>query len=291
MKIRTQIALALLAGVFGAANARTISVGADGTASGYELETSIMQAVTGDTILVHPGTYENAVVYITSKSLVVRSVAGPEKTILDGGRGRMLAWIRRSGDQTVIEGFTFRNGYDSQFGAGIRIGDDSHPTVRNNIFEKCEAPWGGGIYVAPRCRPVIEGNLFVANIATGSGGAIYAQYAEPVIRNNTFVGNNSDLPGSAIGLFMASPVIEKNLIARELGDVAVYLRGDKCAPKLSCNAYFGNKGIDVSAGEGAAAPDDKDRKEGDPLFADSKTYKLTAASPYRNAGTCGAIGR
>jgi parallel beta-helix repeat protein len=206
-------------------------------------------------------------------------------------KGKLVAWIRITGEGTVLEGFTIRNGYDSQFGGGIRISDRSNPTIRNNIIEGCMSPWGGGIYVGPHCRPVIEGNLLRANLATAAGGGIYAQYSQPVIRGNTFLGNNADQPGSAIGLYEAAPVIERNLFVNQSGATAVYLRGGKCKAAMSCNGYFGNKGSDVRAGEGAPAPADEGRVTGDPLFADPKTGALSPSSPYRNAGACGSIGR
>jgi predicted outer membrane repeat protein len=291
--MKKMIAIVVLALVTGGerTDARTVSIGADGKASGLELEKAVQAAASGDTILVHPGVYESGVIYITNKTLVVKSVAGPEKTVLDGMKGRLVAWIRITGESTVLEGFTIRNGYDAQFGGGIRIADRSNPTIRNNIFEGCQSPWGGGIYVGPHCKPVIEGNLFRSNLATAAGGAIYTQYAQPIIRGNTFIGNHSDQPGSAIGLYEASPTIERNLFVNQRGATAIYLRGGKCTAAMSCNGYFGNQGSDVTAGEGAAQPAEKERVTGDPLFKDPATGALSPTSPYRNAGACGAIGR
>ncbi|MFH1680525.1 MAG: right-handed parallel beta-helix repeat-containing protein [Candidatus Eisenbacteria bacterium] len=270
--------------------ARTIPVGAGGEASSLALENAIVEASSGDTILVHPGVYENALIYVAGKGLVIRSVAGPEKTVLDGGKARLVVWLLRTDAATVIEGFTIRNGFDAQHGGGIRIGGMGHHTVRNNIIEGCQAPFGGGIYLAPRSMAVIEGNLFKGNIATHTGGGLYTQHAQPTIRNNTFVGNNAEKPGSAIGLFAASPTIENNLFVENRGEAAVYLMNAKCAPVLGCNGYFMNKGTDVGGGEGAVVPEEPERRSADPLFADSNTYRLSSGSPYAAAGSCGKIG-
>ncbi len=291
MRVVSVLAPFLMLLLAGPAGARTVSVGAGGTASTLELENAIQEAESGDTILVHPGVYENALIYLASKSLVIKSVAGPEKTILDGGGARVVVWLYRTTEATVFEGFTVRNGSDRPHGGGIRIGESSNPTIRNNIVEGCRAPWGGGIFVGPQSKAVIEGNLIKWNQSGVTGGGICVQGGTPTIRNNTFVGNASEKPGNALAIFNASPIVENNLFAQHGGESALYVSGEKCAPVLRCNGYFGNQGPEVAAADGTALPEETNRRKADPLFADAKTYRLSQDSPYRNAGACGKIGR
>ncbi len=276
----------------GGASAGTIHVGKDGKGSASELTAAIAEAMSRDTILVHPGVYENAFIHVFKKDLVIKSVAGPEETILDGMLSpNLLAWLMYVTDKFVIEGFTFRNSRDAKFGGGIRVGKEATPVIRNNIFENNEALWGGGICISPKAKPLIENNLFVGNIAGGAGGAIHAQHTNQdlVIRNNTFVLNNSDRPGSAISLHNASPTIENNLFVGNLGLGAIHMMTKGSKPVLKCNAFWNNSGGDITAVDEADLPVDPSFRTADPLFADEKTYRLSSDSPFRE-GECGATG-
>ncbi|MFH1278525.1 MAG: right-handed parallel beta-helix repeat-containing protein [Candidatus Eisenbacteria bacterium] len=273
--------------------AKTWHVGEGGSADSEQLKQTVENlAKDGDTVLVHPGVYERALVYVTKKNLVIKSVEGPEKTILDGGQsGILVVWLRLCNESTVFEGFTVRNGYDTQFGGGIRIGSGADPVIRNNILEECRSPWGGGIYLAPKSKATIEGNLFKNCIATASGGGIYAQNNSPTIRNNTFIGNNAEKLGSAVGLFGSAALLEGNLFAYQLGLSVVGVLNDQQLPTLQCNGFWQNKGADVGAAEGIEAPADGSKKTVDPAFEDGPEYRLSEGSPLRNAGECGKIGR
>ncbi|MBN1827515.1 MAG: right-handed parallel beta-helix repeat-containing protein [Candidatus Eisenbacteria bacterium] len=269
-------------------SAVTHHVGQDGVARGYELNETIYGSADGDTILVYPGTYVGAYIYAASKDLVIRSVEGPEKTILDGDKALMVAWFLHVTDKTVLEGFTIRNGYDPRFSGGIRCGGDA--IIRNNIIEGCQSGWGGGVYVAPQKKPTIEGNLFRNNISTTAGGGIYAQFSRPVIRNNTFVGNNAEIGGDDIALYGTSAVVENNLFTGNKGLSSIYLKGDKNEITLDCNAFWNIKGQWIAGEKGAVIPEDGNRKTADPGFADTQSYSLGASSPYGKSCSCGPIG-
>ena len=276
----------------GGASAGTIHVGKDGKGSAIELTAAIQEATKGDTILVYPGVYEHAFVHVFKKDMVIKSVTGPEETILDGMLSpNLLAWLMHVTDKFVFEGFTLRNSRDAKFGGGIRIGKDATPIIRNNIFENNGALWGGGIYISPKAKPLIENNLFVGNVASGAGGAIHAQHTDQnlVIRNNTFIQNNSDQPGSAISLHNASPTIENNLFVGNLGLAAIHMMTKGSIPVLKCNVFWNNSGGDITAVDEADVPVDPSFRTGDPLFADEKTYRLSSGSPFRK-GECGVVG-
>lgn len=273
--------------------AETWHVGKDGFADSEQLKSTVEGlARDGDTVLVHPGVYEQALVYVTNKNLVIKSVEGPEKTILDGkDSGTLVVWLRLCDESTLFEGFTVRNGHDTQFGGGIRIGKGANPIVRNNIVEGCQAPWGGGIYIAPQSKATVEGNLIKNCIGTASGGGLYAQNNRPTIRNNTFVGNNAEDSGSAVGLFGSAAVVEGNIFARQLGISAVWVLNAQQMPTLRCNAYWENDGVDIGAADGIEAPVEKGKMSVDPAFEEETGYRLSAGSPLRSAGECGKIGR
>lgn len=274
--------------------AKTWHVGQDGNTTREALRQVIEgKSADGDTVLVYPGVYNEALVYVAgNKNLVIKSVAGPEKTILDGtGTGVVVVWLAKCTERTLFEGFTVRNGYDTQFGGGVRIGSGSDPVVRGNIIEACQSPWGGGVYIAPKSKALFENNLVRDCIATASGGGLYAQNNGPTVRNNTFIRNTAENSGSGVALFASSAVIENNIFAHHLGPSTVFVMNDKGTPTFGCNAYWRNNAIDLGAAAGVAVPVDKGMKTVDPGFADETGYALAPGSPLKNAGSCGKIGR
>jgi len=270
------------------AAAVTHHVGKDGIARAYELNETVYGSADGDTILVYPGTYKGVYIYAASKDIVIRSVAGPEKTILDGEKAQLIAWFLHVTDRTVLEGFTLRNGYDANFSGGIRCGGDA--IIRNNIIENCNSAWGGGLYVPPRRKPTIENNLFRNNISTAMGAAIYAQVSGPTIRNNTFVGNNAEEGGDDLALYNTSAKVENNLFTGNKGISSVYIKGTMSEATMNCNAFWNIHGEWIDGDPGSTFPEDAARKTADPVFADTGLYLLGASSPYGEKCACGPIG-
>ncbi|HYM81797.1 MAG TPA: hypothetical protein VEY91_10370, partial [Candidatus Limnocylindria bacterium] len=95
------------------------------------IQAAIVAAAAGDEILVGPGTYDENL-DTQGKGLWLRSEAGPEMTIVDGGkRGRILL----CGGGDVIEGFTLQAGYHPDVGGAIySFGPTAQLTIRNNII-------------------------------------------------------------------------------------------------------------------------------------------------------------
>src|SRR5262245_38602396 len=78
------------------------------------IQAAVDVAVTGDTVLVAPGTYVgagNKDIEFHSERIILRSEAGPGATIIDcQGSGRGIL-IHAGEDSTArVEGFTVRNG-------------------------------------------------------------------------------------------------------------------------------------------------------------------------------------
>ena len=120
---------------------------------------AVAAASSGDTVLVCPGTYvEN--INFSGKAIVVRSVAGPAVTNLDGNAAdSVVTFASGEGPTSVLEGFTIRNG---------RSGFDT-PGFGD----------GGGIRIT-NASPVVHGNAIVNNWAC-AGVGISVRFGSPVI--------------------------------------------------------------------------------------------------------------
>ena len=198
------------------------------------------------TILVGPGTYNltgTANLTVTGKRIVLKSVAGPTQTIIDGSglTGVSMLVIDPSVGATaaedeqlqqwtagtVIEGFTFRNG---RFGAGGgatvarkggaiyinaiggTISQFIEADIRNCIFRENTAEFGGAIY-ARGLRGTISLCDFIDNEALqevpgnpssgGDGGAVQFFRGRWVFRDNTVINNAAQRIGG--GLHLVGP--------------------------------------------------------------------------------------
>ncbi len=167
---------------------------------------AINAADDGDTILVEAGTYSiDSLLEIEGKSVSLIGDGGAEATILDGQGSGSILFIRGSAaSNTVIEGFTFKNGQaDRSREGGCLAIRESSPTIRNNKFENCHSDpdnlssSGGAIKVsagegaAYPGRPLIQSNGFENNRAYSQGGAIHILRASARVINNVFIGNVS----------------------------------------------------------------------------------------------------
>jgi len=163
-------------------------------------------AIAGDTVRVGPGEYGGGLV-LEGKHLVLQSAAGPAYTTFDGDHGKILRIID-GGDVTRVEGFTFRNGYDSYWGGAIEA--DGRIELANNRFEDNQATRRGGA-VHVRGSIHAEGNTFVANFADFGGGAIGLlldeSYGPSTLLDNVFIENDGWQGTSILAERQSSPEI------------------------------------------------------------------------------------
>ncbi len=158
-------ALILAAISFSAAEAATITVGAEGC-DYASIQAAVDRANPGDTISVQSGTYrENVVV---EKALILRGAdSGSGKPLVDGkGTGSV---VTLSADGIALEGFVIKN---AGFGkAGIEIKSDKNQILNNLVTEN---RWYG-VSLFDSDENVISGNVVSNNkygiwIPAGSDG-------------------------------------------------------------------------------------------------------------------------
>ncbi len=182
-------------------------------------------AVGGDTILVAPGTYTENINF-KGKTITVKSEVSRKVTIIDGGqKDSVVTFASGEGRNSVLDGFTIRNGrsgFDTPGfgdGGGVRI-DNASPTVLRNAIVDNKACDGLGISI-DFGSPLIKRNLISRNVRVGCSGGVGgggikiggAAAAEIVENEITFNVIECSLGGGGISLFAAgTPVILGNVI-------------------------------------------------------------------------------
>jgi hypothetical protein len=204
--IRVSVILFALVAAGGlAAGQRTLHV----PAQHKTIQSAIMAAGHGDTVLVAPGVYRENIDFAGRDILVVSS-GGPTRTTIDGGRRFSVVTFRSGeGPKAVLQGFTITNG-EAEFGGGIRC-ENTSPTIRGNHIignsatttrDPCSC-FGGGIY----CNlgmPNIENNLIKNNFVggkdhrtvSGFGGGMFLLDANARIVNNVVAENQASAGGT-----------------------------------------------------------------------------------------------
>ena len=197
-------------------DAATIRVPADAAT----IQQAIDAAAAGDTVLVSPGTYVENITF-RGKAIAVASEQGPEVTIIDGNRaGSVVTFASGENRNSVLEGFTIRNGANNFSGGGVLI-QNSAPSIIGNWIVANGACSGAGIY-SYFSSPLIKGNTISRNYVYACSGAsglgVYiggdsaAELIENVITENSGAAN-----GGGVTLFAAGrAVLRSNVISRNV---------------------------------------------------------------------------
>lgn len=252
-KIKTTVffSFLLLIGITSTAN--TIEVPNDYPT----IQDAINAAVSGDTVLVAPGTYYENINY-NGKNIIVAShfilnndISYIETTIINGSQpvdpdfGSCVLFISGEDATAVLIGFTLTGGTGTVWedehwlghyfieGGGILI-QYSAPTIRNNI--------------------IIDNNAtnVPAGIVSAGGGAIRSGDSNPTIVNNLILRNHGRY-GSGIVLNYSGAVIKNNILAyhsggEDYGGGTIWCTGSGTDPKVIENNTIVNN---VSTNGGA----------------------------------------
>ena len=241
-----------------------------------------------DTILVNDGIYTgegNRDIDFLGKSIILKSVNGPEYTIIDcqGSEAdphRGITISTGCDERTTVEGFTIQNAYH-EWGGGMLLFDVSAtvrncvfkdngtgqlggpggairctwgdvpevtPTITNCVFEGNSASYGGALMIDGGDPITIDSCLFVRN-SSWEGGAIEMFGHQLVLSNSTFYGNQAD-NGNCLHTENTDVLIRNVIMAFGGGGAAVsaYYQGDwpPLYPQVECTDIYGNGGGDFS---------------------------------------------
>ncbi len=182
------------------------------------IQAAINAAEDGDTVMVAPGRYTgdgNRDIRLWGKDIVVRSVSGPEVTVLDveGTRHEPhRSFIAVDGEPPTcrIEGFTLRGGYligntggsnNGGGGAAVYVRNSS-PTIAACIMEDNDSDTllnvnvrdgnGGAVYVEGTSNMTITGCVMRNNIAGRRGGALFVghEFTANIVMSSCVIDSN-----------------------------------------------------------------------------------------------------
>jgi hypothetical protein len=156
------------------------------------IQAGINAAEDKDTVLVAPGTYNEAIAF-KGKAITVRSSDGPDATTIDG-TGIVFNIVNFTSGETrtsVLRGFTIANGY------GILIGFSS-PAITGNTIVNNHSCFGGGIYISGPGSPLVMANRIIGNSgnsqvcgASSAGGIAVSDGASAHIIGNDIENNSA----------------------------------------------------------------------------------------------------
>ncbi len=170
------------------------------------IQSGIAAAVSGDTIYVSEGIYQEHINFL-GKSILVEREFSTDSTIIEKYSDNTPIVTFSSGEDTlsILRGFTIREATES----GILI-TNSSPIIEQCIIEYNSK---GGIMVNQESsKPIIRDNIIRFNTRTdGYGGGILLYYADAEINSNIIQGNTSN-GGPGIEVFRSSANISRNVI-------------------------------------------------------------------------------
>ncbi len=186
----------------------------------------------GGTVIVSNGTYLLDAQLDSLRAFTLQSVNGADVTIIDGGGAVRCLRVRVAA--SVVEGFTFTNGYVNEAdifarGAGLWI---DNGTVRDSVIADCfvegignSSTYGGGVYMV---NGVLSGCVITGNRASNAsnlsgnhqqGGGIYL--VDGLITNCVISGNRAFRANPQIrggGLFMENGLVTHSQITNNWSD-------------------------------------------------------------------------
>ena len=213
------------------------------------IQYAINAAWHGDEVVVRPGNYVELIDF-HGRAITVRSELGSNVTTIDGhGMGSVVTFANGEGPDSVLEGFTIKDGSGTVTSSGLGGGgvfcDAASPTIKNNtIILNWGTDLGGGIYCRDASSPIIIGNTITANFASGMGGGICCRHSSsPTITGNTIEGNWTAYWGGGICCRdSASPLIANNIIVDNAGEGGGIHSRDFSSPTITGNTIVDNGG-------------------------------------------------
>ena len=259
------------------------------------IQAGIAASMNGDLVLVSPGTYVENINFL-GKAITVRSEAGAETTVIDGNEaGSVASFASEETEESVLEGFTIRNGY-AYDGGGVLCANNSSPKITNCTISGNRVDHNGGGIGCYSSATII--NCAISeNYARYSGGGIGCwEGATPSITNCLIFSNTTDYYGG--GIFNdddSSATITHCTISANTANWGAGIFSGDASPTITNCIVWGNHLSEIWA-TGSPTPivtysdieggyGGEGNINADPLFAGDGDYHLYLSSPCVDSGT------
>ena len=219
---------------------------------GGSIQAAINDASAGDEIIVHPGTYYEAIDFL-GKAIHLHSSDGQSVTTIDaaGFDTSAVTCASAEGPDTILEGFTITGGTGTEveyerYGGGM-YNNTSSPTVTSCIFSLNSANHGGGMRNSS-ASPTVTNCVFMNNTASGGGGSgdgggmSNTSYSFPSITDCIFSGNTANDGGGVYNFYWCYATVTNSLFSGNSADNnggGMYLLFDSGATVTNCT-FCGN---------------------------------------------------
>ncbi len=174
------------------------------------IQAAVDVAIDGDTILVAPGTYIEAI-SVVDKNLAILSTNGPDVTTIEASSpGVVLSYVGNVDTTSILQGFTVSGGL-----VGINCYQGAAPRIIGNTITGASQT---GVYAE---HP--EGVVIRNNTIRDNGAAVAISRGTAIIQSNQIIDNEAPVGTSAVVALdvCESSVVSGNVIARNGGQRAL----------------------------------------------------------------------
>ncbi len=126
-----------------------------------------------DTVLIGDGTYDITEQIRIQKGLTVRSVNGPETTVVDANHKCRVFNLKSDNGSITLEGLTISGGYSHENGGAVVVSSGGSGIFDCIIENSVALKFGGGIYIKAD-EAVIELCSIQNNRSENRGGGVFA---------------------------------------------------------------------------------------------------------------------
>jgi hypothetical protein len=195
------------------ASARIWNITPDGNGDAPHIQAGIDSTAQADTVLVAPGTYNEAInfngkdITVGSFFLTTQDTSYISLTVIDAaGINRSVARFRNGESRlALLCGLTLMNGSGTlhyfNYGGGIYC-QFASPTLSHLIVKNNSAyDYGGGIACCYESSPIIDHVTIENNHTFGLGGGIVCELADSVVIRNSIIRGNTASTGTGISVY------------------------------------------------------------------------------------------
>jgi parallel beta-helix repeat protein len=225
--------------------ARIIHVPGDSTT----IQGGINGASTGDTVMVHPGTYYEHDIDFFGEAITVMGTDPEDSTVVAStvvdadSLGRVFHFHTGEDTFSILSGLTITGGNASGFrGGGINCDYSSSPTITKNIiYNNYAGDYGGGISCF-ESHSIISDNIISHNFSMWGGGVSLIESSTSLINN--VIKHNEGVEGGGIYCWHnPAPIISYNDISRNMAwGMGSGILSEYSDPVISNNNFNRNLG-------------------------------------------------